>query len=286
MVFLKIASIGGSIRWLIREGHRAGRRLDRAAALPRDRRYQVFDALGVRHFPFGLKDYRLDRFVRAVGRGWTDRLVRTLLRPFRWLIYFPTLVSVSSGYMLAATTASAAGGSVEITTPIAAGILLYVLGIATLGAKFLISAEAAFAYAMLGGYAISFHAITPGRILSGRSPLLGELQLFTAIAILTCVAGTAACFVAGIRLHGMQAVDGLSAHDLGHAVASALTCLYFAVTTFATGSANDITPVNLWGRIPAAMIQANSVALLVIVITTLTSAARRPPANRPKRRSP
>jgi Ion channel len=269
---LKAVAIVNATRWLSSSGRRYTNALATRPDWPPER---IGELAGADFFPFGLKDHQLERLARQ-QRAWPgSRLARMVISGFRTVLFNqPMLVFVTSLYVMTASTLLAEGHQFSLLPAAIHDALLYILAIAALATTLLMSIEAVFAYATLGSYAVAFHGRSPLRSrASGGTVLLTELQVFIGIVFGTCFAGASACYVAAVHYNGMHAIGGLPTGNPLLAAGSAFTCLYFAVTTFATGGANDVTPVNIFGRLPAGIIQLQSFSLLILVIACLITVA-------------
>ena len=126
--------------------------------------------------------------------------------------------------------------------------LLYALAAILLMCNSLLSIEAVFSYAILGGYATSFHMLSPLRDRwSGGSRILLELKVIMGKVATTIYTGSVAAYVAYVLFQGLKGsgLHQFDAIDASSWIAVFFQLVYWATTTFVTVGYGDIYPVRL-----------------------------------------
>ncbi|MBI3247379.1 MAG: two pore domain potassium channel family protein [Deltaproteobacteria bacterium] len=268
VALLKIVSIVQAIRWLRSWGRCYAGHLHHNPPPDEPAYYAAFEQCGGRHFPFGVKDYRLRRYIglgrdargfQRAGVGIASLFQATLYR-------YERLAGLVGLWAVVMT--SVRHDAQLLTSPAVHSTLLYTLTNVVLGTNALLSVEAVFSYAILGGYATSFHMLSPR---AGASRLLLELRVAMGRVVTTVFSGAVAAYVAYIAFGALEgkALVARPIQNAWEATQAFLQMLYWAMTTFATVGYGDIIPSNGYGQLVAFLIEVQTFAVLAIVFASL-----------------
>lgn len=267
VALLKIVSVTQAIGWLWSRGKDYADRLRRSPPRKESDYYDALDESGGRHFPFGVKDYRLRNYIALGGKAWGLRRVTPWIASvFQATVYrferFAFLVG-----LWAVITVSVGHHALWFTSSATHNLLLYALTTIVLGTNSLLSAEAVFSYTILGGYATPFHMLLP----RNGNRLLLELRVVTGKIVTTIFSGAVAAYVAYAAFAGLEgrALVTTPTASVLDTVGAFLQMVYWATTTFATVGYGDISPANGYGQLVAFLIEVQAFAVLGIVFASL-----------------
>lgn len=261
VLIMKLLAIFNAIRWLNRNGVSYGQHLAQHPPKSQADYYLAFEECNGKFFPFGIKDFRLRRYIEQ-GKG---NKVLTYGSCFfqEYLFRFNRLIVVIILYLFIM------GGLIpldQVTVFISENFHsfgLYLLAVIALGSNFFLSIEAIYSYAILESYAGLFHMQT---VKEGRS-LLSDLGIFVWRVLTTVGAGATAFYIAYIKYDALSGHIILRGQDgLWNRLKIYLQCVYFTTTTFATVGYGDIIPQNGKGQLIAFLVEIQSFSLVAIVI--------------------
>lgn len=284
----KLAAIANAIRWLVTDGARYRKYLvqfppETVAQL--EARLQIFNA---DFFPFGLKDYRLGRYMRNLPQN-SARYTATwwILVVFQKVFFqFQGLAFASAAFLVLAGHAPRAVTGVP---PTLYGGMGAALGTLLMIGIILLTAESFISYVVLGSYGSAFHHLDVR-----RQPILG--QDVTSVAPLTQPEGQSLAITEmkafmGIYLTGfaiMAAATYFISMQLGGFAALAdqippglidwrrlFDTLYCTVNIVAGSS--EANPVTMLAMLVGMIGTVAYVTLSVVVLAALASIAIRTP---------
>jgi hypothetical protein len=220
-------------------------------------------------FPFGLKDFRLHRYISQ-----NDGLRRGLARLFQSVFFrFGRLSKILCVTVCCLASAFSWNATLRGALGVRGRMLLLCAAALPLVANALLGVEFIYSNAVLGGYAGPFHG-EKGR---GEPKRLVELKRFVSQVAAALYTGASLTYVAYIdhaAFAGQIApvVDGLRFWDtLANRATIYLQCSYFSATTFTTVGYGDIAPANPVGQATAFLIMVQSFCLVVMVFASLMS---------------
>jgi len=262
---LKVTGIWHAIHWLGKRGK------DYRASIPPkacvEDRYEAAERSGGGFFPFGLRDYKLRRYVTRLQSN--KRYLGTPLYFFQAMLYrFERLNFIAGAFTVIAISLMPVARLNLLIPAAVTRILLYVLTLSLLATNVLLSVEAIFSYATLGGYAGPFHMLS-----TTSDSLLLELKVLVERVVASIWSGTVAAYVghAGFQALVGKTILPFQAGGLWRAVSLLWQSMYFATTTFVTVGYGDISPANTWGQVVSFGIELQSFAVIAIVLASLFS---------------
>ncbi len=132
-----------------------------------------------------------------------------------------------------------------LISPAVHAALLYILTIIVLAMNAVLSVEAVFSYARLGGYAIPFHGLSTGEAKpSPGGKLLLDLRVVVGKVTTTILTGAGASYLAHVCFSGLKgdALRSLPISNVQDAAALFAQMIYWVTTTFTTVGYGDIVP--------------------------------------------
>ncbi|RJL35596.1 hypothetical protein [Bailinhaonella thermotolerans] len=264
---LKAVAIFNATRWLHLHGP-AYRQAFGWESTGRAERERLVEEHGGAFFPFGLKDYRLRRYLRRSRRFSPLRILLLLWHALFFRLGW--LMPLCAAALIA--TAVAPARLLLFPPPLtdAAGLTLSVL---LLLVTLLIVVESVYGYALLGSYGFAFHLLNPRRLGPGRR-LLRELQVFIGVVMTALLAGLGAFCFTSVRFDGFERLPGEVVTPLD-VLNRILDSAYYTFMAFLGSGEAD--PRNIPGRLIVALLGLQGFAILVLVLGVLASAVPSPP---------
>jgi hypothetical protein len=253
LVGLKLFAMINAVRWILTHGTEYRNKISMTSSITREEHDRILDDCNAGFFPFGVKDYRLSRYLRSPVCIGTVKLAIGFFR--KYLFQFPG--PAFTGSLLLIITAKAPR-AVTLTrsdiyswTGAGYGVLLLVVIIT-------FSVEAFFSYAILGSYGIAFHRLHVPRekwwpTKRNRStanskasePIVTEMTAYGGILITGYAAMSSTIYFVSVRLEGFSAVP--ASHGAAFVqLDSLLDSLYWTVVVPA--DFNGAGPVSAFPR--------------------------------------
>ena len=273
IALLKIVSILQAIRWIRKNGEAYISILHNNPPTSATDYYCAMEKANGTWFPFGVKDFRLRKFILHchTEKSFWKKYCGLLAFLFQTTMYrFQIFAGIVGSYAIGISYLS--NKSIFLSDSLI--YLLYALTIIVLGTNALLSIEAVCCYAIFRNYAMSFHMFSLEKKFWGSGDrFLTELKIVGAKIIITLYCGTVAAFVAFALLDGF---DGNSLPDdpivcFSHLMNSIFQMAYFTTTTFVTVGFGDITPKNIFGQIVALLIEIQAFSIVALVLASLLS---------------
>jgi len=266
---LKAIAVINAVRWLHARGpvFRAALAERRPTTVAEQTR--LYDEVGAAFFPFGLKDYRLRRFLS--GRRGARRVAVWPARALSVLLFrVAVLVPVSTAYLILLASVDLPllhrGANDALALALACTLLAITIGLAI---------EAVYAYAVLGSYGIGFHELRPERRGPERA-LVREFQVFAGTLMVAYVAGIGATYLVAVRFGGYQRIPVRSGP--GAVAQQVIDSAYYALLAFS--GAGDPEPIGPAGKVVTGAIAVQGMALLLLVLASMLAIADRGSADR------
>ncbi len=262
---LKAVAILNAVQWLHRHGpayhrHITAERPENVA--DRDRAVELH---GGSFFPFGVKEYRLRRYLRDSGnRSLWKRATRPGARLFQMVLFQFGLLAPICGFALIAMTISPRRFQVlPSTLNDFAGLLL---GLLLMIAMVLIIVEAVYGYATLGSYS-AFHLLDPKRDEPGRR-LVSELQLFIGALMTALLSAVGVVYFTSVRFgdYEQMAESITTPSQIAGRVADSA---YYTLMAF-LGS-GEAGPRSIAAKLVTGLLGVEGFSLLVLVLGMLAS---------------
>ncbi|HEX6470923.1 MAG TPA: hypothetical protein VF069_17620, partial [Streptosporangiaceae bacterium] len=222
-------------------------------------------------FPFGLKEYRLRRFLRDPGSGsFWRRVTRPGVQLFRLVLFqFGSLAPICGFALIAMTVLPRRFQVLPGTFNDFAALLL---GFLLMAATVLIIVEAVYGYAVLGSYS-AFHLLDPQRAEPGRR-LVGELQVFIGILMTALLSAVGVVYFTSVRFGGYEQMAGSVTTPTQIAGRVADSAYYTFMAFLGSGEAG---PRSISAKLVTGMLGMEGFSLLVLVLGMLASTSL-PPA--------
>jgi len=264
ILLLKTLSILNGIKWV--KIHGPTYRLDLKKVKPKTNFgfYRLFETHNGNIFPFGLKDYILYEYYEKIkDRKGIYHPYTISIYVFRsWLYRFLRFTLVVFVYILIAFPFNKNFIFCEQIHV----YLILTLSIILILDNILLSIETTYSFVNLGGYAYHYH-MKPSR------DRISELKVIIHRLLGTIGAGTIAFYVSYIYFNALE--GKIWSYDQASTIitnaAIYFQCTYFTVTTLLTIGYGDIIPSNLIGQVITFMLEIQSFALLIIVLSFLFS---------------
>ena len=267
---LKAMAILNAIQWLHRHGpayyrHVTAERPESVA--DQDRAIELH---GGSFLPFGVKEYRLRRFLRDSRNGslW-KRAIWPYVRLFQMVLFQFGPLAPICGFALIATASLPRRFQLlpHMLTDLA-GLLLGVLLMVTM---VLIIVEAVYGYAVLGSYS-AFHLLDPGRTEPGRR-LVGELQVFIGVLMTALLSAVGVVFFTSVRFGDYEQMTGSVTTSSQIAGRVADSAYYTFMAFLGSGEAG---PRSIAAKLITGMLGIEGFSLLVLVLGMLASTSVAP----------
>lgn len=261
---LKVWQIIRSDTWIWKHGteyQKEYSRLSTSALRDVDVREALLDRMGGGIFPFGLKSYRLRRWLRG-GRSLAAQAIRVPLRIFNVLFAFYVYPVVASIYVAGSSHLSGPAGSVDPSAYLAFTTGCLVL-IGCLG----IAVEAALSYTQMSAWGTIYHGFARGR---SDNPARSQSEFAVALGaiLMAYISAIGVTYLAGARLGAFTKIQDAGVVELLSASA------FYALMGML--QAGDADPRNNFGRLVVALVAVNSAALFLIVIALVIGSASGP----------
>ena len=270
VVLLKIVSIVQAIRWLGCSGHEYAKLRSHSPPGSEEDYFVAFERSSGKHFPFGVKDYLLRRYIsdgsKSTGIRHAAACVASIFQ--KSLYRFERLTLIVGFWAVVMVTVQY--NTYWLKSIVSHNALLYILTSAVLATNILLSVEAVFSYAILGGYATPFHMLGSPR----STRLLLELGVVIGKIVTTIFSGAVTAYVVYLAFDGLQGatLDVPPPANAMKAIVLFLQMVYWVTTTFSTVGYGDITPSNGYGQLVAFLIEVQAFAVLGIVFASLFTA--------------
>jgi hypothetical protein len=274
VLVLKMVAVLNAIRWLHRHGPAYHRLLVANPPAGVADRERLIERHGGSFFPFGVKDYRLRRFLATTRNGPSGPSWRWAVRPvarvFQSVLFqFGWLAPMCAVALVAAASAPEHLLLLPRWSSDAAGLLLGLLLMAT---TILIVVEAVYGYALLGSYGVGFHLLDPAQFETGRR-MLRELQVFTGTVMTALLGGVGVVHFTSVRFGGYGQLTGevtAPADIVGRAADSAY---YTFIAFLGSGEAG---PRGVAAKLVVGLLGMEGFALLVLALGVLASVTTPP----------
>jgi hypothetical protein len=291
MTLVKLISISNAIRWLTVNGEGYG--VDVSKAKPQTV-LALEVTLEISHadfFPFGLKDYRLARFMRRLPRG-------SVVASMAWwgLATFQKVLFQFQGLAFASATFLVLGAHPANTVTWAPrnlyGGLGAALGILLMIGIILLAVEAFTSYVVLGSYGAAFHhldwhrrhildeAASPAMLLpepTRKNQAIVEMVAYAGIFLTGFVIMTTLTYFISMQLGGFSAIP--SSGDSGIVDARRLFDALYSTVNIAGGT-SDGAPVTVLAMLTGMIGTITYLLLTVIVLAALAGIAITAPEKR------
>jgi hypothetical protein len=252
LVGLKLFAMINAVRWILLHGSEYRDKIS-GSSVTRKEHDQILDGCDAGFFPFGVKDYRLSRYLRSPDRSGATKLATGFFR--KYLFQFPGPAFTGSALLIITAKAPPAvtlvRGDIYSQAGAWYGVLLLVVIIT-------FSVEAFFSYAILGSYGIAFHRLhvprenwRPAKRTRFTAnpkvsePIITEITAYGGIITTGYTAMSSTMYFVSVRLGGFSAVPA------GHGAAfvqldSLLNSLYW--TLVIPADFNGAGPVSAFPR--------------------------------------
>jgi hypothetical protein len=214
LVGLKLLAMINAVRWILLHGTEYRNKISRTPALTREEHDRILDDCNAGFFPFGVKDYRLSRYLRNSDCRGTRRFSVGFFR--KYLFQFPGPAFAGSALLIITAKAphavTLAKGDIYSWAGAAYGVLLLVVIIT-------FSVEAFFSYAILGSYGIAFHRLHVPRESwwptkrtrstansKASEPIITEMTAYGGIIITGYTTMASTVYFMSVRLGGFSSV--------------------------------------------------------------------------------
>jgi hypothetical protein len=210
LVALKLCAMTNAVRWIVLHGTEYRGRVPESATITAEERDRILDGCGAGFFPFGVKDYKLSRYLRSPGCTGAKKLAVGFIRKYCFQFPGPAF----TGAALLVITAKLPSRFTLVSSDIYSwtgagyGVLLLVVIIT-------FSIEAFFSYAILGSYGIAFHRLHVPRERwrsatrsrpAASEPIVTEMVAYGGILVTGYTAMSSTMYFVGVRLGGFAAV--------------------------------------------------------------------------------
>jgi hypothetical protein len=259
LVLLKTIAIVLGMRWMIRCGKR---HVDRLRRLPAPKREDFFASFaeGGNFFPFGVKDFRLRRWIDD-ATSCRRALGVSLQLLHSGLFTYPALVLIAPTYLVGATLST---GVERSPWP----VVLYALTLLTLAMSMAILAEQVIGFLILGDFTKYVQMLGTDRNPGGE--FVDAFKVLACPIIGIVATGTAAVFSTTQLLQGFEMPQGTTWEHLNTFDQLAYS-LYFTTTTLSTTGYGDVHPQNSYGIFIAIALQTCAFMVLTFVVALFLS---------------
>ena len=285
LVALKLVAMINAIRWILLHGTEYRDSISGVSNIAAEQRDRILDDCEAGFFPFGVKDYRLSRYLRNAEVRGPKRLAIGFFR--KYLFQFPGPAFTGAALLVITakfpSTVTLASSGVYGWTGAGYGVLLLVVIIT-------FSIEAFLSYAVLGSYGIAFHRLHVPRERwwstarnrrrqnsKPSEPIVTEMTAYGGIIITGYAALSSTIYFVSVRQGGFAAVP--TSHGTAFVqVDSLFDSLYWSAVVFT--DFNGAEPVgalprliSLLGFIVAFILITFVVFVLGVAIATLRKAS-------------
>lgn len=281
-ILLKLCAVSNSIRWIRHHGSDYVSTVEGNNPTIRDDEHlnKILDALSGGFFPFGVRDYRLKRYIASLRTaGKLKRIWANVVRTFQAALFqYRYLVLIGSAHLMAMSLVPGIRFPVSIAVPEAAHrYLLFTMVLSLFAMNILMEVEAASGYVTMTDYGRYYYLLRAKDSRYAQLPqLMIELRFFLEMTLAILATGAAAVFFVHSSFGGFcgQIIPYSAAHPADWIVLFS-QCLYFVVTTMTTVGYGDIEPGDGFGQAVAGIIQIESFVLVIVVLSIFLSTRRR-----------
>ena len=262
---LKALAILNAVQWLHRHGPAYYRHVTAERPQSVADRDRAVELHGGSFFPFGVKEYRLRRFLRESRNGplW-KRATRPGVRLFQLVLFQFGFLAPICGFALIATTIPPR--RVQVLPSALNDFAGLLLGILLMIAMVLIIVEAVYGYAVLGSYS-AFHLLDPRRAEPGRR-LVAELQIFIGSLMTALLSAVGVVYFTSVRFGDYEKMAG-SVATSGQIAGRLADSAYYTLMAF-LGS-GEAGPRSIAAKLVMGLLGLEGFSLLILVLGMLAS---------------
>jgi hypothetical protein len=285
LVALKLCALINAVRWILLHGSEYQDRVSGGSAISARERDQVLDSCAGGFFPFGVKDYRLSRYLRSPDCKGAKKLAVGFFR--KYLFQFPGPAFTGAALLVITAkfrpTVTLVSGDTYSWVGAGYGVLLLVVIIT-------FAIEAFLSYAILGSYGIAWHRLDvprerwwstarrrPRPDPRKTEPIVIEMTAYGGILITGYTAMSSTVYFVAVRLGGFAAIP--ASHGSAFVqLDSLLDSLYWTVVV--PTDFNGAGPVGAFPRLIALLGFIAAFILITFVVFGLgvaIAAVRKPP---------
>lgn len=262
---LKVVAILNAIRWINRHGSRYKQGIESLSGDPTPAEYwDVLDASHGGFFPFGVLEFRLQRYAHSLKtdadsrvKPVQGRLLGIAIRAFDLTAIAPMVVLVEL-FAFRQTRLDTGMPRFVYYLVLASGMLLAMQFL-------LIVAEAVFAYARLGSYARAFHRATEYRSRAA-APFLEEVYVLAGLVIFALCSDAFLFFFSSACLGAYSTVSSVGSGIL----VQMFSAFYSASLAFLMAGQPQIQ--NWVGQAVVLVATFHGAAVVVLMLSVLTNA--------------
>lgn len=284
IIWVKNLAILSAIKWIAREGKNHVDYLDHTLPgkkVDKDTYYKSFEKHHGDFFPFGVKDFRLRKFIQTLKNadnilGRIGALLLTVFQKALFQYYVLANGVVLLIFALYVTDLAPPGmtGIEFLGTPLSTLLIALTL-VSIIVMNILIEVEVCVGHIILDDYAKYFHMLCPT-----HTPFAASSSILLGTQVILAIGGTILFTNAGHVFFSYLAFDAFSGnllppYPLYDRLLIPIQCLYYTLTTLTTVGYGDIKPANIIGQLVSIGIQLQGLGLLTFILAIYWSTRKK-----------